>query len=612
MGDNLPGHLYGTYRTYKADTNFCAQWLIENAKLAGYDVASCVNRQQGKDGSTSRQILPTQQFQLLASFIAQQKPKTQVPAEFMRRLRDAISARRTCAAWHHGSEDSAVKECNDTHKHFIEILEYVMNLFMPLHQSQLRPRKTKARPETPQSSPATTASPNVFDALTAQTAKINLRENTSITALDDPRVFAVDPTGGSQSKSNIEVLLEEPSFDAAGTRFFALHCLMTDLHRLRAYHMSLWKGHAEGETSLMIASVMTNTIIDFASRLVTEFWDDTNTAEPHVYTLMNYFVGWLKGTEESLRFGDSVKPFRNLPEDSADCTRADCDPADFMFLWAWTHVHVFLTKVNKQWWNLDRTLQAEAGSTAPEVARSTTDGPSHSCDYSAREDYQHVREDVRLASEELLAISQRTGIIIIQEDRISLLHNAFGTALGVPCRAVDHHPTIEDQILRLLRSSLRRGRTELLVSFAVQLFFDVSEILPSSNQASQLQELDASLRTVVLKAKLHTAYWSKIGPWWFRVRDLPTERRPQVWYTMNMSISQHVLENKSCHKLWLELQADVRGLLAYSPIAQGIHQFCITSALAVGTSLEADYIGIVQSFIHFYNACRQLGTIGVQ
>ena len=610
MGDDLPGHLYGTYRTYKADTAFCAQWLVGEAKLAGYDVKSCLDHQERANGTGSRQTLPTQQFQLLASFIAQQKPKIQASAEFVRRLRNAISARKVCAAWHQDSQEPAVQKRNTTHEHFIDILEFVLSLFTPVRQPQARVRKPKPPLGLPQTVLETTASQNTFDALAAQTAKINIHQNKPISASGDARGFDTDAAHDQGPASNIEVTLEEPALDESETRFFACHCLLTDLHRFRAYNVTMWQDFVEGKTTLMVVSIMAHTIIDFANRLIEEFWDDSDMPESYANTLVDYFADCIKLTKDGLLPDDPNKPVSN--DSSEALVKSKITPraaAEFALFPAWSHVHMFLAEVDKQWQCSHETHQTDTCRPSPEPFVSTGAAPPELCfdENGQVKAQEYIRQRVQYASKGLLSTFESAGCLKVREDHLALLRVAFGKALDVPCQSIDHHPTIEDQVLRLLRSSLWIGRVELNVSFAVQLFFDVAESLPNSNQGDPLSALDASLRTVVLKADLHSAYWHKIGPWWFRLRELPPERHPQVWHAMSKVLCQHVLDNKDSHTKYLEMQRDLRGLLTNSPIARGVHQFCLTSASAVGSTLEADRIGIVLSFIHFYNACRQCG-----
>ena len=614
MGDVLPGHLYGTFRTYKADTDFCAQWLVGKAKLAGYDVDSYIYHQQPVNNTASHQTLPTQQFQLLASFIAQQKPKVQVPAEFMRRLRNAISARRVCAAWHRDSQDSAVQKQNTTHGHFIDILESVLNLFKSKHQPQARVSKAKPRTGVPQPLSGNTASQNTFDALAAQTAEINIHQNRPISALGDAQVFAKNAGNVQGGASNIKVTLEEPALDESKIPVFACHCLMTDLHQLRAYNLAMWQNVPKGKTTRLVASLMTNITIDFASRLIEDFWNDIGEAESYIDILVNCFAYCIKPTENDLQPGHLMKPLlSDSSEGLAKSTFIPDDPVEFVFLPAWSDVTKFLVEVDKLWPCSHETHQTERRSPPPEATIPNDSGPPDLCyNGNAQMRERWVRECTQCACEGLLSLIERVPGLKNREDHLSLLRIAFGKALDVPSRAVDHHPTIEDQVLRLLRCSSRTGRVELNVSFAVQLFLDVSESFSNSNQADHLLALDESLKTVVLKADLHCAYWSKIGRWWYRVRDLPKERHPQAWHTLSKALCQHVLENKPSHTQHLEVQDDIRGLLAHSPIAQGVHQFYMTSTSAVGSSLEADRIGIVLSFIHFYNACCQCGITTVQ
>ena len=191
---------------------------------------------------------------------------------------------------------------------------------------------------------------------------------------------------------------------------------------------------------------------------------------------------------------------------------------------------------------------------------------------------------------------------------MTLLTTAFAKALDFPCQAYARNPTIEDEILRWLRRSLLSGSIELIVSFAVQLFFDVHDMKEIETGEHGLRTLDARLKPLALKADLHMAYWDNIGWWWDSTPERLTISHPRIWHKIAKQTCDHVCDNKGSNTRMFEVQDDPRGLLACSPSARGLHEFCLTAASAKACSLEADGFGLIMSLLHFYNACRQCGA----
>ena len=110
----LPSFLYSTYKRYKEDTAYVAQWIAETAKACGFQSpmfedpappkvkkAKAKNYKKAVRDATRRaaasrrnQIIPTKDFIPLAQHIANfDNPPVHVPGAFIKAVKRAIGAR---------------------------------------------------------------------------------------------------------------------------------------------------------------------------------------------------------------------------------------------------------------------------------------------------------------------------------------------------------------------------------------------------------------------------------------------------------------------------------------------------------------------------------------
>ena len=158
--------LVDTYRKYKKGTNNFVQWLAETARATGtvndvfkdsrQDVVpptggrlkGAARKEAKKAGMTHNTTatcqITTKSFLTLATAIAADK-RTCVPLAVFTTLRAVIQGRKDCAAWYSmisDQTDDAAKESNAGHRHFIKLLEDVLEIIKPkLPQIQRQPLK---------------------------------------------------------------------------------------------------------------------------------------------------------------------------------------------------------------------------------------------------------------------------------------------------------------------------------------------------------------------------------------------------------------------------------------------------------------------------------------
>ncbi|ORZ35734.1 hypothetical protein BCR44DRAFT_1106273 [Catenaria anguillulae PL171] len=181
----LPSHLFDAYKRYKMHTARLASWLGAMSDSLGYNfadipsakapaaaasttpdpapaaAATATGRAKGKarqkaaaaaaappalpsplpsnnhsnddDTSTPTTIMTTRDFITLAQFISAKDPPVTVPARVIDWACRAIQSRRVCAAWFNAVQDAsaATDASNQTHAHFIGVLEQVVGILAP-------------------------------------------------------------------------------------------------------------------------------------------------------------------------------------------------------------------------------------------------------------------------------------------------------------------------------------------------------------------------------------------------------------------------------------------------------------------------------------------------
>ena len=263
---------------YKADTDAVATWLLNAAMERGYTVARNLNtaepaakgpRLKGKTRTLARASHPAvdghdkltavayritiSEFIHLAKFISKaNKPRVNVPSDFVLHLQQAIKTRKSHQAWYKsrcaGTAESMAPECG--HAFFIRTLESVMDILRPI------------MPEI--------SSPLHEDVSTGSSPLANMFEH-----------LAVEETSETDGHGKIKPKLSTPAPASATVdstdserkeeAFAASTLLSHDVHRLRAVIQTVWKDYHEGKASLVAASITTNTAIDFCRKLQEDF-----------------------------------------------------------------------------------------------------------------------------------------------------------------------------------------------------------------------------------------------------------------------------------------------------------------------------------------------------
>ncbi|KAF2829510.1 hypothetical protein CC86DRAFT_437299 [Ophiobolus disseminans] len=194
----------------------------------------------------------------MAETIANKQPKAEFPNALSRIFSRAIKARQKAAEWFKESHENTIfEESNQTHVHFIEILEQAAAILRPLvkdPRSQKPTRKERQQKSTPISTQGIT---NVFSRLAVEDTEVlddtdDLPTHTA-SPYDEPldSLPPVNPVHIQQDEAEIEAEF-----------FFAIQSFITNAHEIRDIVQETWFEYKDGKVTSIKASLIANTAID--------------------------------------------------------------------------------------------------------------------------------------------------------------------------------------------------------------------------------------------------------------------------------------------------------------------------------------------------------------
>lgn len=328
----LPGFLYDTYKQYKKDTEEFIFWLAETAHECGYVAPDDStphrssegsskrkkNKQKGKEAArvedkksfpkleensaseyvfNSHQLIPRAR-----AIVSATNPTVQIPTHVVQTIEKAVSARKRCTSFFQtrSNGEAGVETSNRSHSYFTRILEEVMVILKPRclpnvaedpgtqepaqHTGQLTgwndipviatrsQTKSKKQQRKHQRNKETHATRNTFGHLEVEEPSLVddselVNENEIAAETERPEnPILIDRRYPNTSELNANEL--EPSTEEIR---FAVFCLLEDLHRIRQFLRETWAKYRSHHTSLMNASITSNTAIELVRRLESGF-----------------------------------------------------------------------------------------------------------------------------------------------------------------------------------------------------------------------------------------------------------------------------------------------------------------------------------------------------
>ena len=273
----LPENLYDTYRQSKAGTTEFLTWLVEEAAAAGHRSTSKALSQQAKAPrlkgkerilqkkatarpTVERYTLVTDEILPLARKLAKHKTSVQIPQAVLHLIQKVIKARQRCTAWYEkqSTKNQSLRQSNQTHAYFTNVLVGTLEVLKPKKDTTTIPsRGVKCEEKKPDDHHN-----NIFDYLGLEETGLQVVADK---AECNDTVSVKNPTPRKDAKRKV---YEAEVSENVG---FAVFCMLEDLERLRLYIRQSWEKYRVKEISIMNVSVCTNTALEFARQIETDF-----------------------------------------------------------------------------------------------------------------------------------------------------------------------------------------------------------------------------------------------------------------------------------------------------------------------------------------------------
>lgn len=279
----IPDFLTDTYKYYKSNTTEALTWLgttekARNKRPAVFQQAPKQPRLKGKARKSAKETAPASASEkyilaladivpLARSIVSHGQHPLQVPPRIIRILRKAITARRQCTAWFLKQVDNDLMSnvSNEGHAYFTAILEEVLSLLQPFCRRE----------------PSSTSATNISGNLKDEAHRDSWGNTFRSLEIEDPYMEAdagveesPHPTGKEDTPTNRPSVVPKIVYEVKTDKedvHFAVFCLFRDLDVLRQHLHSTWRKYACYETSLIEASAVTNTAVEFVRRIEHNF-----------------------------------------------------------------------------------------------------------------------------------------------------------------------------------------------------------------------------------------------------------------------------------------------------------------------------------------------------
>ena len=274
----LPENLYDTYRQSKAGTTEFLTWLVEQAAAAGHHLPPKALSQQAKAprlkgkerllqkkaaaGPTVERypVVTDEILPLTRKLVAKHKTSVQIPQAILHLIQKVIKARQRCTAWYEkqSTKNQSLRQSNQTHAYFTNILVGTLEVLKPKKDTITIPSGGGEREEKKPDEHHN----NIFDYLgLEETGLYVVADNAEC----NDTVSAKNPTPRKDAKRKVY----EP--EVSENVGFAVFCMLEDLERIRLYIRQSWEKYLVKEISIMNVSVCTNTALEFARQIETDF-----------------------------------------------------------------------------------------------------------------------------------------------------------------------------------------------------------------------------------------------------------------------------------------------------------------------------------------------------
>ncbi|KAK5138221.1 hypothetical protein LTR08_004917 [Meristemomyces frigidus] len=257
----------GRYASYKAGTQSIVRWLTTT-------VARCSIAHTNAHLNQSVSVNDLLRF---ATIIA--RSSVEIPAAILELLLEVMSSRQYCADWFSaqslsGPEDAtAVESSNQSHRHFVTVLQQTHELLKAARKEQRVGRGTSRN----EAAAASRAGAEAEEGLSSRFAQLEVEEPSESPLGAEPyRRPAQDELAQLTDCATLDV-------DDGAEKEFAIWCLLEDLYELRTYLRATWSDYATGTLSFVTASAVT----DFAFSMMRQADRDLVAVYPDMNNIID-------------------------------------------------------------------------------------------------------------------------------------------------------------------------------------------------------------------------------------------------------------------------------------------------------------------------------------
>lgn len=248
--------LQGSYGRYKDDTDHFATWLFNAGARCGHPLAQIL---------VESEITKTKVADFVAISNAVSNSQIKMPISVLKALRRAIASRKAATEWYFGTGNGD-QIANEHHTNFTSVLERICK--------RLEPAKDILSACNPVSAASTNTRKDGVKgsdsgACASRFAALFVEELES-----DPENIPNGPPTSTKPVT-FDVVDDDMSKDddseVSSRAYFQAFCFFQDLQKIRQIISNEWRGYRDRKLDAVTASVVTDTALQFASKMIEDF-----------------------------------------------------------------------------------------------------------------------------------------------------------------------------------------------------------------------------------------------------------------------------------------------------------------------------------------------------
>ena len=586
---SLPETLHGTYKQYKADTDRIVAWLAETAQGCGYrlprsqlpvkaqlpqisapklkgrarklarDAAHEKAKSEAKIG-TATFVVRLGDFLPMAKAIAGfRRPPVEVPWSFVKVAKRVLVARRRCTSWFQQQPQDGMTDLkNQSHLHFINILERVVEVLTPRFANAPTAQKQSKAParhtDTGVPRDLNKDALNRFEALSVEE-----------TVTDDEVTMPLPSESSPTLQKASKIVFESEKVSDDEELLFACFCLLEDLNKIRSYLSDVWKKFLCQETSLVTASLVTDAALDMTRRMEQDFWRQFPTRPWYSETFAMFFYN----TACKARGQPGLVTENGRIQTDGLFNPSMSDVVDWTFLHAWD-----IMEQNRSRYGFVYFPRSEE-----QLGALIALEPS----------LMVARADLGPVSMSMEAYMVHFTSVVALSSRLTHLFSEEGEQL------------IKDNLVRGLASCLLKAQeVPVWLAFAAQVYFDLQDLLQDAGMKRAAAQALTEYQTVQDGLSSYSNFLALRKEAYARGGGT-TERLKKFERIMKMTVEASLALKKE----------SIQEILARDPTLCGLAICNLHLLSQVVGQLEADLWGSIVIAAHVYNAAQQEAILSI-